>query len=77
MEKERAEDYGPFLQNGSRIDSDGTDSHQGLSVVAGLDRGVRVRNPVECVPHGGNGGVDVSYCQELSRRKINPLISMR
>ena len=52
-----AEDYVPFLRNGSKISRDGNDSHEGLSFVAGLYGGVRVRNPVELCPHGGNGCV--------------------
>ena len=54
-----AEEYVPFLRHGRKRDRDGNDSHEGLSVVAGLYGGVRVRNTVELVPHGGNGGVDV------------------
>ena len=53
-----AEDYVPFLRNGSKISRDGNDSHEGLSFVAGLYGGVRVRKAVELFPHRGNGCVD-------------------
>jgi hypothetical protein len=53
-----AEDYVPFLRNGSKIYRAGNFSHAGLSFVAGLYGGVRVRNTVELFPYGGNGCVD-------------------
>ena len=48
------EDDVSFLRHGSKLYRDGNDSHEGLSFVAGLDGGVRVRKTVEFFPHGGN-----------------------
>jgi len=57
-----AEDYVPFLRQGSKRDREENDSHEGLSFVAGLYGGVCVRKTVELFPHGGNGWVDVVCC---------------
>src|SRR6266568_8265707 len=53
-----AEDYVPFLRHGSTRDREGNGRHEGLSFVAGLYGGIRVRKTVELCPHGGNGCVD-------------------
>ena len=45
------------FQDSERLYEEGNGRHEGLSFVAGLYGGVRVRNPVELCPHGGNGCV--------------------